>query len=82
MENPLNFYVRLLTLEQKDLLCGQEFRDFSFFNPIQDNFGNWVISEQEVQFCTKPEFYWIKDLPEIEYVEKPYNDDMDSGYDV
>lgn len=63
-------YVGLLTLEQKNLLVGQLFAPDSFFNPIQDNFDNWVISVEEMEYCDNPEFLWVKDLELILFVPK------------
>lgn len=63
-------YVGLLTFEQKDLLVGKLFAPDSFFNPIQDNFDNWVISVEEMEYCTNPEFLWVKDLELILYIPK------------
>jgi len=60
-------YVALLTEEQKDLLVGQLFAEDSYFNPIQDKNENWVISTEEQEFCVNPDFFWIRDLPLIEY---------------
>jgi hypothetical protein len=42
----------------------------SYFNPIQDANDNWVISTEEINFCTNPEFQWVKYLPLIEYKPK------------
>lgn len=63
-------YVGLLTEVQKDELVGQLYTDDSYFNPIQDNSDNWIISVEEMEFCTVEQFMWIKDLPLIEYVPK------------
>ena len=63
--------VGLLTIEQKDSLVGQLYDDDSYFNPLQDDFDQWVISTEEIDFCVNPEFMWVKDLPLIEYVPKP-----------
>jgi hypothetical protein len=63
--------VGLLTLEQKDSLVGQMYTDDSYFNPIQDADDNWVISVEEMEYCTNPEFMWVKNLPLIPYVPKP-----------
>lgn len=63
-------YVGLLILEQKDLLLGQLYTTDSYFNPIQDNEDNWVISIQEMEYCDNPEFLWVKDLELILYVPK------------
>ena len=39
----------LLTPEQKERIAGKEYAPDSFYNPIQDTQGNWVISLQEVE---------------------------------
>jgi hypothetical protein len=65
--------VGLLTIEQKDLLIGQLYDDDSYFNPIQDKNDDWIISEEEINFCTNPEFLWVKQLPLIEYLPKQIN---------
>lgn len=64
-------YVGLLTFEQKELIHGQQYTDDSYFNEIQDNSDNWIISVEEMEFCTIEQFMWVKDLPLIEYVPKP-----------
>ena len=63
--------VGILTETQKNELTGQAYAPDSFFNPIQDANDNWVISQEEIAQCTKPEFMWVKDLELIEYVAKP-----------
>ena len=64
--------VGLLTLEQKNLIEGQQYTQDSFFNPIQDNLNRWIISLEEMNGkVTNPEFFWVRDLPLIEYVPKP-----------
>lgn len=63
--------VGLLTLEQKDQIVGQLFAPDSYFNPVQDADDNWFISIEEMNYCTNPEFIWVKDLPLIEYNPKP-----------
>jgi hypothetical protein len=65
--------VGLLTLGQYDQILGQMFDEDSFFNPIQDANDNWIISEEEINFCTNPEFFWVKNLPLIEYLPKQQN---------
>jgi hypothetical protein len=64
-------YVGLLTETQKDLLIGQLYSPDSYFNPIQDLNDNWVISVEEMAYCTNEEFIWVKDLPLIIYEPKP-----------
>lgn len=63
-------YVGVLTIEQKDKLIGQKYTDDSYFNPIQDAEDNWVISIEEMKFCTNERFAWVAELPIIEYKPK------------
>lgn len=63
--------VGLLTVQEKDLLIGQLYTEDSYFDPIQDIDNNWVISLEEIEFCTNPKFMWVKDLPLIEYKPVP-----------
>ena len=62
--------VGLLTESQKDELIDQEFSTDSYFNPIQDNNNNWIISIEEMNGCTNAEFMWVKDLTLIEFEPK------------
>ena len=62
--------VGLLTPEQKDQIIGQLYAEDSYFNPIQDAFDNWIISVEEIKFCTMEQFMWVKELELIEYVPK------------
>ena len=62
--------VGLLTIEQKDELIGKQFMVDVYFNPIQDNNNNWVISIQEIDQCVNEEFMWVKDLGLIPYEPK------------
>jgi hypothetical protein len=64
-------YVGLLTESQKDSLVGQLYDDDSYFNPIQDDFDQWIISTEEIEFCVNPVFQWVKTLPLIDYKPKP-----------
>ena len=61
--------VGLLTIEQKDKLIGQQFMLDVYFNPIQDNNDNWIISIQEIDQCNN-EFSWVKELELITYEPK------------
>ena len=63
-------YVGLLTIEQKDLIVGQQYTTDSYFNPIQDLNNNWVISIEEMQYCTNVDYLWVKDLDLIIYEPK------------
>ena len=61
--------VGLLTEEQKELLVGQEFMVDVYFNPVQDNNDNWIISVEEIQQCNN-QFAWVKELELINYEPK------------
>ena len=63
-------YVGLLIPEQAKSLQGVQYTDDSFFNPIQDASDNWVISVEEMEFCTNEKMMWVKDLPLIKYEPK------------
>ena len=63
--------VGLLTLAQKNDIFEMLYDEDSYFNPIQDIDDNWVISVEEMQFCTVEQFQWVKDLPLIEFKPKP-----------
>lgn len=60
--------VGLLTLQQKDSLVGQSYSADLYFNPVQDINSNWVISTQEINNNTNPNFTWISTLPLIEWL--------------
>lgn len=63
--------VGLMTIDEKNMITGQQYAPDSYFNPIQDINDDWVISTEEIDFCTNPEFMWVKDLPLIPYEPKP-----------
>lgn len=72
-KNQWNVYVGLLTIEQKDLIHGKMYADDSYFNELQDANDNWIISVEEMMYCTNPDFMWVQELPLIEYVSKHHN---------
>jgi len=57
-----------LTNSEKDLLVGQQFDLYQFFNPVTDIEDVYFIFEGEVENCVNEEFMWVKDLPTAEYV--------------
>jgi len=63
--------VYLLTEQEKELLIGKCYSNNTFFNPIQDNNNNWIISQEEVLNATYEDVLWVKNLPTIEYIAKP-----------
>jgi hypothetical protein len=63
--------VSLLTEQQKNELVGQQYTTDSYFNPIQDINDNWIISQEEINYCDNENFLWIKNLPLIDFIPKP-----------
>lgn len=64
--------VGLLTEQQKDLLVGVEYEPSTYYNPIQDCNNDWIISTQEMEQTTNPDFEWIKSIPLIDYCPIPH----------
>lgn len=62
--------VGLLTEQQKNKLVGQFYSLDSYFNPIQDNEDNWVISQEEMEQNINEQFGFVKTLSLIEYNPK------------
>lgn len=67
----LNNWVGILTEEQSQSLQGEIFQPDSYFNPIQDVNDNWILSAEEIAYCSNPQFLWVKDLDMIQYQPKP-----------
>lgn len=44
--------VAKITQQQAEELTGIQFVQDNYFNPIQDKNGNWIISLQELIYCT------------------------------
>ena len=63
-------YVGLLSVAQKDLLVGQLFDEDSYFNPIQDDADNWIISIEEIEQNQNPDCGWLQDLEMIIFIPK------------
>jgi hypothetical protein len=56
-----------ITNEQKENVKNKKYTNDSYFNPIQDIDGNWLLSIEEIIYCNNEEFEWFKDLELIEY---------------
>jgi len=59
-----------LTLEEAEMLVGQEYTKDLKFSPTEDADGNWFISIEEIEQCDNEKFMWVKDLPQIEHKPK------------
>lgn len=44
--------VAKITQQQAEELTGVQFVPDNFYNPIQDKNGNWIISLQELVYCS------------------------------
>jgi hypothetical protein len=62
--------VGLLTIEQKEEIQGKEYAPDSYFNSVQDEDNNWIISIEEMEQCVNDEYIWVKELPLIDYKPK------------
>lgn len=62
-----NIKVALLTDEQANLLSGQLYTTDTYFNPIKDADGNWIISLNEISLCEYDNYAWLNELPKIDY---------------
>jgi hypothetical protein len=59
--------VAIISELQADSLRGQLYEPVSYFYPIKDCDGNWIISQQEIDNCVNPDFLWIKQLSLINW---------------
>jgi hypothetical protein len=59
--------VAIITQEQSDLIRGQEYATASYFNPVKDCNDKWIITIQEIEQTTNPEYLWVKDLGLIDW---------------
>ena len=62
--------VAKLTPEQAKKLKGVQFIEDNYFNPIQDNEDNWIISIEEIEQNINRKFDWLHDLELIIFVPK------------
>ena len=62
--------VALLTEEQKNQLVGHQYTTDCYFNPIQDENDNWIITLEEINQCDNLDFQWVKNLTFINYLKK------------
>ena len=62
-----------LTPEQKDLIQGQYYAPYQFFNCVQDINGVWFLflSDEDKPEVEATEYAWVLDLPEAEYIPPP-----------
>lgn len=69
-------YVGKLTESEALSLQGQFWNDDDYFHPALNGDGiDWYISTEEMNGNTNPNFTWVKDLPLIEYIPWPLDDD-------
>ena len=62
--------VKLLSQEQYDLIKDNLFNETNYFLSIMDANNNWTLELSQVEQITNVDFFWVKDLPEIEYKRK------------
>ena len=59
--------VAVITPTQKDELVGHEWQPRSYFNPIQDCYDEWVISQEEVEGT---HYLWLIIVPN-QFLQSP-----------
>lgn len=64
-------YVGVLTEQQVAQVRGATFQPDSYFNPVQDVYDRWVISAEEIAYCSNPAYLWVKELDMVVYEPKP-----------
>ena len=64
--------VGLLKEAQKNQLVGQLWEPDSYFDPVLDCNDNWIISLEEINGNTNPDFTWVATLPQIDFCKKQY----------
>lgn len=62
-----------LTMYEVEALSGKTYSNGCYYNPIQDKNDNWVISKEEIDQTTDPEFLWIKSIYLIPFEGKVYD---------
>lgn len=62
-----------ITESEANEIKGKEFAPDSHFNPVQDAFGRWGVSEEEVAGIKHDEFSWLKDKPQFEFISASSN---------
>ncbi len=63
-----------LTPEQKDLIQGQFYTPYEFFNCVQDINGVWFLflsTQDKETILNDPTWNWILTLPEGDYIAPP-----------
>jgi len=65
-----------LTIEQKNLLSGQEYANDCRFNPVPDIYGDYFIFAEEVEHCDKPDFAFVKELQASEFIPPVGGDEL------
>lgn len=64
------YKVAYITEVQAQELTGLQWASDSYFGPIQDDSGRWLISEQEVDGNTNQTVSWVNNLPLSDYTPK------------
>jgi hypothetical protein len=66
----------IITPEQKELIQGQFYTPYQFFDCVQDINGVWFLflSTQDIPLVESSQYAWVLDLPTGEYVPPPAPD--------
>jgi len=63
----------ILTIEQKELIQGQEYAPYECFNCVQDINAVWFnfVTEQQIPQVQASAYAWVLTLPQAEYIPPP-----------
>jgi hypothetical protein len=63
----------ICTPEEKDLIQGQYYTPYQFFNCVADINGVWFLflSDEDKPEVAESQYYFILDLPQAEYIPPP-----------
>lgn len=61
--------VVVISKTRANKLKGEDFTTDSYFNPIKDSLGRWVVSKEEVDMLTDSQFIYLKTMPVIRYMK-------------
>ena len=69
--------VYLLNASQRTMLLGEQYTVNAYFEPVQDDNGNWIITSEQINNCTNSDFlpggnkFDVTSLPTIPWVPPP-----------
>ena len=71
----------ILTEKQYQEIQGKEFAPYQYFNCVQDINDIWFnfVTEQQIPLIQESQYFWVLDLPQVEYIPKPTPNPFDEA---